>query len=200
MQEPKSHEDTEFGITQLVQQVVQNYGEIESKVRQLLTQKVAMRLLEEGVDTDIISRATDLTTEKIQQLQVSSNPKVSSANSRNNWSASGFGKYVSPDLVNDEFLYTYIVVLFQGNNVFGETVYTYLEISGRELKQVFACMQAGENFVPADYGVVLAAGIGTPSDEVRETMKAEYNMMDIPTPKKPTLPPKPIPTGNDGSQ
>ena len=113
---------------------------------------------------------------------------------KNNWSASGFGKYVSPELVSDEFLDTYIVILLQGNNIFGDTVYTYLEISGANLRKVFGHMQKGENFKPADFGTVLAAGRGEPSEEVREEMKTEYNMMDIPKPKPnvkiPTFQPK----------
>lgn len=102
---------------------------------------------------------------------------------KNNWSASGFGKYVSPELVSDEFLDTVIVILLQGNNIFGDTVYCYLEITGASLKKVFACMQKGENFKPADFGTVLAAGRGEPSDDVRDEMRREYNMMDVPKPK-----------------
>ncbi|MEI7668600.1 MAG: hypothetical protein WCJ33_00780 [Pseudomonadota bacterium] len=102
---------------------------------------------------------------------------------KNNWAASGFGKYVSPDMVSDEFLDTIIVILLQGNNIFGDSVYSYLELNGASLRKVFSCMQTGENFKPADFGTVLAAGRGEPSDEVKEEMKKEYNMIDVPKPK-----------------
>jgi hypothetical protein len=47
---------------------------------------------------------------------------------------------------------------------------------------MFARMQAGENFKPADFGTVIAAGRGAPSQEVREEMNQEYSMLDVPAP------------------
>jgi|GEM_PF-932103 len=102
---------------------------------------------------------------------------------KNNWAANGFGKYVSPDMVSDEFLDTVIVILLQGNNIFGDSVYSYIELNGASLRQMFAAMQAGQNFKPADFGTVLAAGRGEPSDEVKNEMRVNYNMIDVPTPK-----------------
>ena len=112
---------------------------------------------------------------------------------KNNWSASGFGKNVSPDLVSDEFLDTEVIILLQGNNLFGDAVYSYLQITGRNLKDMFSKMRAGENFKPADFGDVVRAGKGDPTDEVREEMKIAYNMIDVPMPKqafKPLFQPK----------
>jgi hypothetical protein len=89
---------------------------------------------------------------------------------------------VSPDLVDDRFLDAVIVILLQGTNLFGDEIYSYLEANGRNLKEMFAKMKAGENFVPSDFGKVLAAGRGDPSPEVQEEMRKTYNMIDIPTP------------------
>jgi hypothetical protein len=102
---------------------------------------------------------------------------------KNNWSASGFGKHVSPDLVDDKFLDVEIVILLQGSNMFGDSIYSYLQITGRNLKEMFGKMQAGENFKPSDYGTVLSAGRDQPSAEVRAEMKNTYNMIDVPMPK-----------------
>jgi hypothetical protein len=103
---------------------------------------------------------------------------------KNNWSASGFGKFVSPELVSDEFLDAEVVLLMQGTNLFGDLIYSYLKASGRNLKLMFGKMQKGDNFLPSDFGTVLAAGRGEPTEEVREEMRATYNMVDVPMPKR----------------
>lgn len=103
-------------------------------------------------------------------------------NKKSNWAASGFGRKVSPDLVDDEFLDVEIVILLQGMNLFGDLIYSYLQLTGRNLKDMFAKMQKGENFKPADFGTVLSAGRGEPSKEVREEMAATYNMIEVPPP------------------
>ncbi len=99
----------------------------------------------------------------------------------------GGSPYVSPDLVSDEFLDEEIVILLQGTNLAGDEVYSYVKVIGRDLKRMFAKMRAGENFRPAEYGEVIAAGSGEPPEDVREEMKKEYNMIDVP------MPPKPVP-------
>jgi hypothetical protein len=108
---------------------------------------------------------------------------------KNNWSASGFGKGVSPSLVKDEFLDVEIIILLQGTNMFGDNVYAYLQIVGRNLKEMFGKMQKGDNFKPADFGTVLAAGRGEPTAEVREEMMTTYNLLEVPL-QRPV--PKPV--------
>lgn len=108
---------------------------------------------------------------------------------KNNWTASGFGKGVSPDLVKDEFLDVEIIILLQGANMFGDDVFAYLQIVGRNLKEMFGKMQKNENFKPADFGTVLAAGRGEPSAEVREEMMTTYNLLEVPLPRQA---PKPV--------
>lgn len=104
---------------------------------------------------------------------------------RGNWSTrSGFGKYVSPTLVQDRFLDVKIVMLLNGTNLFGDDIYSYVEINGRNLKKMFAKMQAGEDFKPTDFGEVLAAGRGDPPPEVREEMRRTYNMIEVPVPSR----------------
>ncbi|HEU5046711.1 MAG TPA: hypothetical protein VFT64_02600 [Rickettsiales bacterium] len=102
---------------------------------------------------------------------------------KNNWSTPGFGKNVSPDWINDELLDVEVVILLQGSNLFGDPVYSYLKLMGKDLKRMFGEMQAGKNFKPADFGSVLAAGRDTPPQEIRDEMKEKYNMIDVPAPK-----------------
>lgn len=106
---------------------------------------------------------------------------------KNNWTASGFGKNVSPDLVKDQFLDVEIIILLQGSNLFGDPIYSYVQITGRNLKDMFAKMETGDNFKPSDFGTVLAAGTGEPSAEVQEEMRTTHGMIDVPVPQ----PPKP---------
>jgi hypothetical protein len=102
---------------------------------------------------------------------------------KSNWSAGAFGKHVSPEMVEDRFLDTEIVILLQGTNVFGDKIYSYVQLVGRTLKEMFTVMQAGDNFKPSDFGTVLAAGQGEPTAQVRQEMKETYQMIDIPPPK-----------------
>jgi tetratricopeptide (TPR) repeat protein len=110
---------------------------------------------------------------------VALNPDFRSSGS---WSGPGFGRFVSPDLVDDRFLDVEIVMLLQGANLFGDEIFSYIELTGRNLKEMFAKMQVGENFKPSDFGKVLAGGRGKPSPEIREEMRQTYNMVDVPMP------------------
>jgi hypothetical protein len=76
-----------------------------------------------------------------------------------------------------------IVILLQGTNLKNEQIYSYIEITGRSLKELFRKMQANENFKPVDYGIVLASGTGEPTEEVRAKMKNEFNMIEVPMPE-----------------
>jgi hypothetical protein len=102
---------------------------------------------------------------------------------KNNWSASGFGKNISPDLIDEKYFDVEIVVLLQGTNMFGDPVYSYVKINGRNLKEMFIKMKSNENFKPADFGTVLAAGRDMPSEEVRAEMAATHNMVEVPVPQ-----------------
>ncbi len=101
---------------------------------------------------------------------------------KNNWEADGFEKGISPDVVSEKLLDVNMVLLMQGSNLFGDSVYSYLQLTGRKLKEMLTEMRAGKNFKPSDFGTVLRAGRGQPSQEVRDEMAATYNMIDVPMP------------------
>lgn len=86
----------------------------------------------------------------------------------------------SPDLVSDEDLDKEVIILIKGSDVFGNQIYTYLQILGRDLKKMFAHIQAGKNIKLADFGTILTSGIGEVPQEIYDKMKKEYNMIDIP--------------------
>ncbi len=109
---------------------------------------------------------------------------------KNNWSTGAFGGAESASSIIDEKLLDVdIVILLQGTNLFGDGIYSYLRLPGRKLKEMFAKMRAKENFNPSDYGEVLSAGRGDPSQDVRNEMAATYNMIDVPMPKPAAKPP-----------
>jgi tetratricopeptide (TPR) repeat protein len=90
------------------------------------------------------------------------------------------GRAVSPDLVEDRFLDTEIVLLLQGDNLDGDKIYSYVRLIGRNLKQMFVAMQSGKNFKPSDFGDVVEAGLGEPSKDAREALAKQYSMVDVP--------------------
>jgi HEAT repeat protein len=107
---------------------------------------------------------------------------------QNSWSTPGIGKYFSPDVVNDEYLEVEIVILLQGANLYGNRVYSYVKMLGRRLRGMFDRMQRGENFKPADFGEVLAAGLGEPPPDIRDMMQEKFNMTEV------ELTPRPVTT------
>ena len=89
------------------------------------------------------------------------------------------------DLISKEYLDTDFVLLLRGNNLYGDPLYSYVKLTGRNLEKVFIRMQSRKHFKPADFGTILVAGRGEPPQEIRDEMKKEYNMVDVPMPGKP---------------
>jgi hypothetical protein len=96
-------------------------------------------------------------------------------------SGPGFGPSAAPDLIPADLDDVEVVILLQGNNMLGDPVYSYLKLLGASLRSMFTAMAAGQNIKPTDYGEILETGQGLPSAEVRERMKQQYNMIDVPT-------------------
>jgi HEAT repeat protein len=77
-----------------------------------------------------------------------------------------------------DYLDAEVVILLQGQNLYGTPVYSYLQITGRNLHNMFVCMKLGINFKPSDFGTVLTSGTGTPPPEVSAEMNDKYDMVD----------------------
>tara|TARA_B100000989_G_C19500040_1_gene453822 strand:- start:516 stop:884 length:369 start_codon:yes stop_codon:yes gene_type:complete len=99
------------------------------------------------------------------------------------WVTSAYSKNSTPVSIDEELLDEKVVILLSGNNLFGDRIFSYLELTLRNLIELRNKMQKGENFMPADFGTVIAAGKGEPSDELRAEMAVTYNMIDVPKPK-----------------
>ncbi len=85
---------------------------------------------------------------------------------------------VPEDLLDEE-----VVILLHGRNIFNNKVYSYLQVTLRNLVKLKQAIDDDANFMPSDFGTVLAAGKGEPSDELKAEMTATYNMAEPSRPK-----------------
>jgi hypothetical protein len=79
---------------------------------------------------------------------------------------------------------TVCVLLVRGENPDGGPIYAYVAVRADRL-EAFMEAQSSGLFYPEDFGVIIEAGEGTPSAEVRKKMEEEYGfnhqmMIDIP--------------------
>lgn len=73
------------------------------------------------------------------------------------------------------------VILVHGTNTFGDAIFSYLELTMRKLQDMKESLDRNENIKPSDFGTVLAAGRGNPSQELQDEMAAKYNLVPVPT-------------------
>ena len=94
------------------------------------------------------------------------------------WSSQVLGKTAVNfgELLKDEF----VVILLQGKNVFGDMIYCYVKATYLNVEKLQAALKAGQNFNPSDFGEVLAAGKGFPTDEVKAEIGQLYPMLETP--------------------
>lgn len=100
-----------------------------------------------------------------------------------NWKTSAFSKNSTPVELDENLLNEFVVILLTGKNVYSDPIFTYLKLTLRSLQQLRDKLRKKEDFMPAEYGEVLAAGKGSPSQELRSEMAVTYNMIDVPQPK-----------------
>ena len=68
---------------------------------------------------------------------------------------------------------TVCVLLVRGESPEGKRIYAYLAIRADKLEAFMEAQKQG-TFFPEDYGIVIEAGEGEPSDEVKLKMTKEY--------------------------
>lgn len=100
-----------------------------------------------------------------------------------NWKTGAYSKNSTPVSVDEKLLEEVVVILLQGKNVYGDPIYTYLRLPLKNLIAMREKMIKKQEFMPAEYGEVLAAGKGEPSAELRSEMAVTYNMIDVPKPQ-----------------
>lgn len=106
-------------------------------------------------------------------------------NTRAFTSKDGSGKDFS-ELLKDEFG----VILMQGKNSFGDRIYCYVKVALPDVRRLQDAIKSGANFNPSDYGTVIAAGKGEPTDEVKAEISSMYKILDNPRPfASPAAPP-----------
>lgn len=96
--------------------------------------------------------------------------------------ALGNVNFTGEEKISEEVLDEEAVVLLNGTNMFDDAIYSYLKVSLRNFRKLRDTMIAGNNFTPSDYGEVLAAGRGEPSQEVIDEMSMKYNMVKVTKP------------------
>ena len=82
---------------------------------------------------------------------------------------------------------TVCVLLVRGENPDGNPIYAYVAVRADKLEAFMEAQNSGL-FYPEDFGVIIEAGEGNPSDEIRKKMEEEYGfnhqlMIDIPDQK-----------------
>jgi hypothetical protein len=98
--------------------------------------------------------------------------------------SSGFGGIVSEELVDSRFLDVPIVHLLQGDNLQGQPIWSYTQLSGVQVARLYKAMRQKENFKPSEFGLLLTSGAGSPPRWIRDVMDREYEMVDMEVPKK----------------
>lgn len=73
----------------------------------------------------------------------------------------------------------YVVLLLYGKNSFGDKIYSYLKVTLENLKLLKEAAAKNGSFTPSDFGQVVAAGVGEPSDEVRAEIRTTYHYMEM---------------------
>lgn len=107
-----------------------------------------------------------------------------------NWITKALGKSEGFDkAISDASLDELVVILLQGRNAFGDSIFAYLQLTLRALHDLKAKLDASEDFKPSDYGTVLAAGKGEPDQQLKDEMLVKYQLVDVAQP-----PPKPVST------
>src|ERR1700733_15112626 len=83
---------------------------------------------------------------------------------------------------------TVCILLVRGESPDGKKIYAYLGIRADKLEAFMEAQKQG-TFYPEDFGIVIEAGEGEPTDEVKKKMTEEYGfnheaMMDIASTEK----------------
>ena len=110
------------------------------------------------------------------------------------WQTRAFSDNSTPVELSEEVLDQEGVIFLTGKNTFGDTVYSYLKITIRNLQKLKEALAKGEHFMPSDFGTVLAAGKGEPSQELRSEMAVTYKLIDVPKQSEQTPIKKPAAT------
>lgn len=83
---------------------------------------------------------------------------------------------------------TVCILLVRGENPDGQPIYAYVGVRADKLEEFMEAQKSGM-FYPEEYGVIIEAGEGEPSQDIIRKMEEEYGfnhqmMVDIPDARK----------------
>ncbi|GEM_PF-1032595 len=96
------------------------------------------------------------------------------------WTTKAFSNNATPIELTDEMLNEEGVIFLTGKNIHNDQVYSYLKLTIANLQKLKAALKRGDQFMPSDFGTVLAAGKGEPPAELRSEMAVTYKLVDVP--------------------
>jgi Domain of unknown function (DUF2610) len=96
------------------------------------------------------------------------------------WIIPGLMKGGTPPKIPEDLLDEEVVILMNGQNVSNEKVFAFLQLTLRNIRALKEAIDRDDSFMPSEFGTVLAAGTGEPSDELRAKMAAIYTESSIP--------------------
>lgn len=90
------------------------------------------------------------------------------------WTAPGLNKNAAPVDIPEDMKEEPIVVLLYGRNMFGDRIYSYVEIPLRNLQPLRDKLLAKVQFQPSEFGTVVAAGKGEPTQDVKDDIASTH--------------------------
>jgi hypothetical protein len=111
------------------------------------------------------------------------------------WSSQTINKNL--ELLQSGVLDETVVILLQGKNTFGDRIYSYVKLTVKDLMRLKEAMGGSSPFNPTDFGSVVAAGKGDPTDEVKAEIAALYKLLDLKTVPVNSSAPPPAPKAWD---
>lgn len=72
-----------------------------------------------------------------------------------------------------------VLILIEGKNTFGDRIFCYLKLPYSSYRILREKMFNKEKFNPRDYGEIVAAGLGQPTEEIKNEIKEEYGFVPV---------------------
>lgn len=96
------------------------------------------------------------------------------------WTPQAFAQDATPVQIDESRANDKVVILLEAKSSFGDPIYSYVQLTLKNLQKLRKSLLSREPFMPSDFGDVLAAGRGSPPDDLRQEMAVQYNMIDVP--------------------
>lgn len=71
------------------------------------------------------------------------------------------------------------MLLLTGSNGFGDQIFCYLQFPYKYYDELKSRIESKESFDPRQYGSIVAAGLGFPSEEVQKEIHQEFGYVPV---------------------